>query len=104
MINEESPLNRIERTLRKCVDSCQNHYVSVCDTVLFDMIACVDRTRKVLNIVSSDIVSIEELERNGVDTKDCFDLCVSVLKNLSGGDVCEKGQEEKQTSKKSENV
>lgn len=56
------------------------------------------------HIVSSDFVSIAELERDGVDTEDCFDLCVSVLKNLSGGDVCEKGQEEEEKSKKSKDV
>lgn len=104
MINKESPLSRIDNTLRTCVDSCQNHYVSVCDTVLFDLLACVDRVRNVLNIVSSDLVSISELERNGVDTKDCFDLCVSALKNLSGGDVCAEGQEEEQAGKKSKDV
>lgn len=104
MNNEQSPLNRIERTLNRCVDSCQNHYVSVCDTVLFDMLACVDRTRKVLSVVSSDLVSVKQLEQQGVDTKDRFELCVSVLRNLSGGDVCEKGQETEQTSKKSKNV
>lgn len=103
MNNEDSPLSQLDSTLRTCVDSCQNHYVSVCDTVLFDMLACVDRTRKVLNIVSSDLVSVKELEQQGVDTKDCFDLCVSVLKNLSGGDY-EEGQEKKQTNKKSKDV
>lgn len=104
MSDKESPLSQIESMLNRCVDSCQNHYVSVCDTVLFDMLACVDKTRKVLNIVSSDLVSISKLERNGVSTQDCFDLCVSVLKNLSGDDVCEKGQEEAQKSKKSKDV
>ena len=98
MNNKESPLSQIEHTLNRCVDSCQNHYVSVCDTVLFDMLACVDKTRKVLNVVSSDLVSVKRLKQAGIDIEDCFDLCVSVLKNLSGGDVCEKGQEEKQTS------
>ena len=91
MSDKESPLSKIESTLNRCVDSCQNHYVSVCDTVLFDMLSCVDKTRKVLNIVSSDLVSIKELERHWVGTQSCFDLCVSALKRLSGGDVCEKG-------------
>lgn len=104
MNNKESPLSQIDNTLRTCVDSCQNHYVSVCDTVLFDMLACVDKVRNVINIVSSDLVSISELERNGVDTKNCFDLCVSVLRNLSGGDVCAEGQEEEEKSKKSKDV
>lgn len=104
MNNKESPLDRVERTLNRCVNSCQNHYVSVCDTVLFDMLACVNKTRKVLNVVSSDLVSVKRLEQQGVDTRGCFDLCVSVLRNLSGGDVCEEGQETEQTSKKSKNV
>lgn len=104
MNNKESPLNKIERTLNRCVDSCQNHYVSVCDTVLFDMLACVDKTRKALNVVSSDLVSMKRLEQQGVNTKDCFDLCVSVIKNLSGSDVCEEEQETEQTSKKSKDV
>ena len=104
MNSKDSPLSQLDRMLRTYVDNCQNHYVSVCDTVLFDMLACVDRVRNVLNIVSSDLVSIAELERDGVDTESCFDLCVSVLKNLSGGDVCEKGQEEEEKSKKSKDV
>ena len=104
MNSKDNPLSQLDRMLRTCVDNCQNHYVSVCDTVLFDMLANVDRVRNVLNIVSSDLVSIAELEQNDVDTESCFDLCVSVLKNLSGGDVCEKGQEEEEKSKKSENV
>lgn len=104
MNSKDSPLSQLDRMLRTCVDSCQNHYVSVCDTVLFDMLSDVDRVRNVLNIVSSDLVSIVELERDGVDTEDCFNLCVSVLKNLSGGDVCEKGQEEEEKSKKSKDV
>lgn len=104
MNSKDSPLNQLDCTLRTCVDSCQNHYVSVCDTVLFDMISCVDKTRKALNVVSSDLVSVKGLEQQGVDTEDCFDLCVSVLRNLSGGDMCEEGQETEQTSKKSENV
>ena len=104
MNNKDNPLSQLDSTLRTCVDNCQNHYVSVCDTVLFDMLTDVDRVRNVLNIVSSDLVSIAQLERDGVDTEDCFDLCVSVLKNLSGGDVCEKGQEEAQKNKKSKDV
>lgn len=104
MNSKDSPLSQLDCTLRTCVDNCQNHYVSVCDTVLFDMLANVNRVRNVLNVVSSDLVSIAELERNGVDTEDCFDLCVSVLKNLSGGDVCETGQEEEEKSKKSQDV